>query len=97
MRWVEKSNAGGRPVAVSDLVRAARLRSSGIRGEGGEDAIMARALNHHFNCVAPAGWHFTVRRKKGQRWYIEALQAETKGTQTVAASMALQFAYSHSI
>ena len=25
---------------------------------------MARALNYHFNCVDPSGWHFQLKRKR---------------------------------
>ena len=64
LRFVEKRcNAAGRPVAVSDLVRSAKVRAGGLFGEGLEDAVLARALNYHFNCVDPSGWHFQLRQR----------------------------------
>ena len=31
---------------------------------GGEDGILAMALNQHFKCDGPSGWHFVAARRK---------------------------------
>ena len=41
LRYVEKRcNAAGRPVAVSDLVRSAKMRAAGLFGERLEEAVL---------------------------------------------------------
>ncbi len=59
LRFLEKRVSGGRPRAVGRSLLAARLRMAGMTGEGGEDAILASALNYHFQSAAagPEGWH----------------------------------------
>jgi hypothetical protein len=42
----------------------AHLRSAGLRGLGGEDGILAMALNMHFRCRSPDGWHFQTKTVK---------------------------------
>ena len=65
LRFVEKRcNAAGRPWAVSDVVGSAKVRAAGLFGEGLEDAVLARALNYHFNCFDPSGWHFQKNQKR---------------------------------
>ena len=40
----------------------AHLRSAGLRGLGGEEGILAMALNMHFRSEGPDGWHFHATR-----------------------------------
>ena len=48
---------------VSYIVSSAMVLMAGIRGLGGEDGVLATALNMHFASSGPEGWHFqTVRR-----------------------------------
>ena len=35
-----------------------------MKGFGGEEGIMAYALNVHFQCTGPEGWHFVANRRK---------------------------------
>jgi hypothetical protein len=39
----------------------AQLKSAGLKGTGGEDGIMAMALNVHFDTQGPEGWHFVSK------------------------------------
>ena len=38
-----------------------QLKAAGLRGTGGEDGIMAMALNIHFDSRGPEGWHFVSK------------------------------------
>ena len=56
---------------IGKFIWAARLRMAGLQGLGGEDAILAAALNVHFGCSDPQGWHFerAHRRLLNQETY----------------------------
>ena len=57
-----KWHSGGR-VHISHLVSSAAIRMAGLRGLGGEDGILSTALNMHFACPTPEGWHFMTSRR----------------------------------
>ncbi len=61
-----KGNGGSR-AAVEKIVRSTQLRCAGIRGLGGEEGILATALNHHFGGHGPADWHFCVNQGEWKR------------------------------
>ncbi len=61
LRFAERR---ARETHVGRLVGAARLRMSGLGGLGNEAAVWAAALNLHFRCDSPQGWHFTLRKKR---------------------------------
>ena len=43
---------------------SSQLRAVGLNGFGGEEGIMSYALNVHFQCKGPSGWHFVAKRVK---------------------------------
>ena len=43
---------------------SSKLRALGLKGFGGEDGIMAYALNTHFQYSGPEGWHFHAKHAK---------------------------------
>ena len=47
---------------IEHIVWSSKLRALGLKGFGGEDGIMAYALNTHFQCEGPEGWHFARTR-----------------------------------
>ena len=47
--------------SVRRVAWKAQVRALGIRGEGGEEGFLAMALNNHFRCDGPAGWHVCTR------------------------------------
>ena len=49
-------------LSMKHLVWSSKLRAFGLKGFGGEDGIMAYALNTHFQCSGPEGWHFVAKR-----------------------------------
>ena len=49
-------------MSMKHLVWSSQLRAIGLKGFGGEDGIMAYALNTHFQCSGPEGWHFVGKR-----------------------------------
>ena len=51
-------------MSVKHLVWSGQLRAHGLKGFGGEQGIMAYALNTHFQCTGPEGWHFVAKRVK---------------------------------
>ena len=51
-------------LSVKNIAWATQVRALGLRGMGGEEAILTMALNHHFKCDSSSGWHFTARRKR---------------------------------
>ena len=46
---------------IEHIVWSSKLRALGLKGFGGEDGIMAYALNTHFQCSGPEGWHFVAK------------------------------------
>ena len=51
-------------MSVKRLVWSAQLRAHGLNGFGGEEGIMAYALNTHFQCKGLEDWHFVSKRVK---------------------------------
>ena len=49
---------------IEHIVWSSKLRALGLKGLGGEDGIMAYALNTHFQCSGPEGWHFHAKNAK---------------------------------
>ena len=49
-------------LAMQSLVWSSLLRAVGCTGFGGEEGVMAHALNIHFQCQGPDGWHFIAKR-----------------------------------
>ena len=67
----------GLPTMASARKHGTVLRANSLRGCGGEDAILAMALNTHFQCASPEGWHFvTVQAKQNKK--AAALQRELR-------------------
>jgi hypothetical protein len=56
LRYMERKSQS--QVQIGKFIWAARLRMAGLQGLGGEDAVLAAALNVHFGCSDPQGWHF---------------------------------------
>ena len=52
-----RHNINGK-LSMKHLVWSSKLRAFGLNGFGGEDGIMAYALNTHFQCSGPEGWRF---------------------------------------
>ena len=47
----------------------AHLKSLGVKGTGSEDGFLAAAMNVHFGCSGPDGWHIRTRgARKGSHW-----------------------------
>ena len=63
LAFMRRSNNNGK-LSVKQIVWATQVRALGLRGMGGEEGILTMALNHHFKCNAPSGWHFQARRKR---------------------------------
>jgi hypothetical protein len=63
LAFMQRSNTNCKQ-SVKNIVWATQVRALGLRGMGGEDAILTMALNHHFKCDSPSGWHFNARRKR---------------------------------
>ena len=60
---MQKKWSGTHPMGTQILVNAALSRVAGLRGVGGEEGILATALNMHFRCKGPEGWHFVQRSR----------------------------------
>ena len=60
---VRRHNINGK-LEMKHIVWSSQLRATGLTGFGGEEGIMAYALNTHFQCTGPEGWHFVARRVK---------------------------------
>jgi hypothetical protein len=54
-------------MAMNNLVWSSQLRAVGCKGLGGEQGLMAHALNIHFQCKGPEGWHFSTKRMQKKR------------------------------
>lgn len=51
-------------LSIQSLVWAAQLKAIGLKGMGGEEGILSMALNEHFGCRDPSGWHFVASRSR---------------------------------
>ena len=63
LNFMQKKWSGTHPMGTQFLVNATLARASGLRGVGGEEGILATALNIHFRCKGPEGWHFVQRSR----------------------------------
>ena len=55
---------------MQHIIWSSQLRAVGLTGFGGEEGVLAFALNIHFNSDGPEGWHFTrkqISRKKSTK------------------------------
>ena len=55
-------SSSGRAKDVSAVTQATIVRMAGLRGHGGEEGIMADAMNFHFGGKGPESWR--VRRER---------------------------------
>ena len=51
-------------MSTKKLVWATQLKSIGLQGMGGEEGILSMALNIHFSCKDPSGWHICSKNSK---------------------------------
>ena len=58
LRHMEMQWKGCHPRNIRHLIWGAHLRMAGLRGVGGEEGLLATALNVHFKCRGPEHWHF---------------------------------------
>ena len=59
--------ATGKPKEVDAFIQATIIRLAGLRGHGGEEGILADALNTHFSGFGqgPEAWHFKKTSRAG--------------------------------
>ena len=50
----------------------------GLQGFGGEEGLMAYALNAHFECTGPEGWHFVAKNVKENKRHAAQLHNEVR-------------------
>jgi len=55
--------------SVRRIAWGAQLKAVGVKGTGSEDGFLAMAMNGHFGCKGPEGWHIVCRTSvdKGKR------------------------------
>ena len=51
-------------MSTKKLVWATQLKSIGLQGMGGEEGILSMALNIHFSCKGPSGWHVCAEEQQ---------------------------------
>ena len=74
---VRRRNRGG--VSTKRIAWSSQLKASGLKGIGGENGIMTMALNAHFNCRGPEGWHFLRKNSAdGEKKSLTQLRAEAR-------------------
>ena len=61
LNHMEAKWSGSHPMGTHFIVNAALARIAGLRGVGGEEGVLTTALNLHFRCNGPEGWHFVQR------------------------------------
>ena len=72
-----RHNRGG--MSTTRVALASQLKAAGLKGIGGEDGIMAMALNAHFQCRGPEGWHFLCKNSAhGEQKNLTQLRAEAR-------------------
>ena len=65
-------------LSMKHLVWSSKLRAIGLTGFGGEEGVMALALNTHFQCDGPEGWHFIAKRRKHKTQSAAELRHEVR-------------------
>lgn len=55
---IDRSQAN---LSVQHVAWGAQLKAVGVRGTGGEEGFLSMALNNHFACQSPEGWHLFPR------------------------------------
>ena len=65
-------------LAMKHLVWSTQLKAVGLKGFGGEQGIMAYALNVHFQTSSLAGWHFVAKRTVKRKSVAAALRNEVR-------------------
>ena len=55
----------------------AQIKALGVRGHGSEDGFLCMALNTHFGCNGPEGWHLETKRERKTSWVAD-LQRENR-------------------
>ena len=65
-------------LSMKHLVWSSKLRAIGLTGFGGEEGVMALALNTHFQCDGPEGWHFIAKRRKHKTLSAAELRQEVR-------------------
>lgn len=61
LNHMEAQWSGSHPMGTHFIVNAVMARIAGLRGVGGEEGVLTTALNLHFRCNGPEGWHFVQR------------------------------------
>ena len=51
---IDRSQAN---LSIPHIAWGAQLKALGVRGTGGEEGFHSMALNTHFSCKGPEGWH----------------------------------------
>ena len=62
-----RHNINGK-LSMKHLVWSSKLRAFGLNGFGGEDGIMAQALNTHVQCSGPEGLNVAAKRATQKPW-----------------------------
>ena len=65
-------------LSLKHLVWSSKLRAIGLTGFGGEEGVMALALNTYFECDGPEGWHFIAKRRKHNTLSTAELRREVR-------------------
>ena len=68
----KKSVAGAKRLSWTTQVKAV-----GLRGHGSEDGFLCMALNTHFGCSGPEGWHVETKKARKAPWVAD-LQRENR-------------------
>ena len=67
--------------SVRRIAWGAQLKAVGVKGTGSEDGFLAMAMNEHFGCKGPEGWHIRARGTsvdKGSHWRQADWQREKR-------------------
>ena len=67
--------------SVRRIAWGAQLKAVGVKGTGSEDGFLAMAMNEHFGCKGPEGWHIRARGTsvdKGSHWRQADRQREKR-------------------
>ncbi len=68
LRALTNRNSSGR-LHRKRMVWGAQLKAAGLRGLGGEEGVLAMALNTHFKSQGPEGWRFSTKKPSdASRW-----------------------------
>ena len=68
-------------LSVQRIAWGAQLKATGVHGTGGEEGFLSMALNNHFACQGPEGWHVFHKKPSTSHWRKADIERNVRSEQ----------------